>query len=56
MNRKAYRVNEVAETLSVGRTTIYKLINSGELERIKIGATTLVTAASVDELLQRNAA
>lgn len=55
MNRKAYKVNEVAETLSVGRTTIYKLINNGELQRIKIGATTLITAASVDELLQRNA-
>lgn len=55
MNRKALRVNEVAEALSVGRTTIYKLINQGELQRVKIGATTLITASSVDNLLERSA-
>ncbi|MFO6448233.1 helix-turn-helix transcriptional regulator [Erythrobacter sp. NE805] len=51
MQRKTYRVHEVAQLLGIGRTTIYKLINEGLLQRIKLGATTLITAASVDALL-----
>ena len=55
MNRKTYKVNEVAEVLGLSRTTIYKLINLGELTRIKLGASTLISADSVDALLSRNA-
>jgi excisionase family DNA binding protein len=51
MDRKTYRVNEVAQILGIGRTTIYKLIDEGKLQRIKIGASTLITAASVEALL-----
>jgi excisionase family DNA binding protein len=54
MYRKTYRVKEVADILGIGRTTIYKLINTGVLQRIKVGATTLITAASVDALLNCN--
>lgn len=56
MHRKAYKVNEVAQALGLGRTTIYKLINRGDLRRIKVGATTLIAADSVEALLQRDAA
>lgn len=55
MNRKAYKINEVAEALSLSRTTIYKLIGQGELQRIKLGASTLIAADSIESLLQRNA-
>lgn len=55
MQRKTFKVNEVAEALGLSRTTIYKLIGAGELQRIKLGATTLIAADSVDALLQRNA-
>jgi excisionase family DNA binding protein len=51
--RKAYRVNELTAVLGVGRTTIYRLMATGELRRIKIGATTLIPAADVDALLQQ---
>lgn len=56
MDRKAYKLNEVAQTLGLGRTTIYKLIGQGELQKIKLGATTLISAESLDALLQRHAA
>lgn len=56
LHRKAYKVNEVAQALGLGRTTIYKLINRGDLRRIKVGATTLIAADSVEALLQRDAA
>lgn len=54
MQRKTYKVNEVAEALGISRTTIYKLIGQGELQRIKLGASTLIAAHSVDALLKRN--
>lgn len=55
LNRKTYRVNEVVEALGICRTTIYKLIRLGELQQIKLGASTLITAESVEALLQRHA-
>lgn len=36
--RDLYRVNEAAERLGVSRETIYRLIASGDLESVKIGA------------------
>ena len=56
MKRKAYRVKEVATVLGIGRSTIYKLIGTGELNRVKIGASALIPAEDVDALLQRRAA
>ncbi len=55
MDRKAYKLNEVAHMLGLGKTTIYKLIDQGELQKIKLGATTLIAADSLDALLQRHA-
>lgn len=55
LDRKAYKLNEVAHMLGLGKTTIYKLIDQGELQKIKLGATTLIAADSLDALLQRHA-
>lgn len=40
-------VVDCAKTLSIGRSTVYKLIGSGELETRKIGNRTLVTMQSI---------
>ena len=55
MNRKAYKIGEVAQALGIGKTTIHKLLREGELQKIKLGRSTLVSADSIDALLQRNA-
>jgi excisionase family DNA binding protein len=52
----AYRVNEVIDMTGLGRTTVYKLIGSGDLGRIKVGSSTLIPADDVKALLQRQAA
>ncbi|MEE4539452.1 MAG: helix-turn-helix domain-containing protein, partial [Erythrobacter sp.] len=36
-----------------GRTKLYELISSGELETVKIGKATRVTTASLNELVRR---
>jgi len=47
----AVTIPQVARCLSVGRSTVYKLINSGELPVIKIGKRTLVPMAALHSLV-----
>lgn len=56
LTRMTYRIDEVAEMLGLGRTTIFKLLEQGELRRVKVGARTLILASDVDALIQRRAA
>lgn len=55
MQRKTYKVTEAIAMLGVGKSTIYKLMNEGRLQRIKVGASTLITAASIDALITHDA-
>ena len=47
----ATSVNGAAKALSLGRTTIYELINSGKLETVKLGRRTLIKTASIRALI-----
>ena len=47
------RVNDAARMIGVGRTKLYELISSGEVETIKIGNATRVTTASLHELVKQ---
>lgn len=46
---------ETCTTLSLSRSSIYKLINSGRLRTIKIGSRTLVTSESIKALVDGGA-
>lgn len=50
------RVNDAARMIGVGRTKLYELISSGELEAIKIGKATRITTASLYDLVRRQSA
>jgi excisionase family DNA binding protein len=43
----AYTISEAAKTTGLGRTTIYELIGTGEIEARKAGGRTLVMAGSL---------
>jgi len=47
------RINEAARMIGIGRTKLYELISTGELETVKIGKATRVTTASLRELVKR---
>lgn len=50
------RINDAARMIGVGRTKLYELISSGELEAVKIGKATRITTASLNELVKRRSA
>lgn len=52
MEQFAYSINQTAQVLSLGRTSIYTLIGDGRLEVIKLGRRTLVKADSIRRLIE----
>lgn len=51
----AYSINEACEATSIGRTRMYELINSGDVQATRIGKRTLVIAASLHALVSGKA-
>jgi len=47
------RINDAARMIGVGRTKLYELIATGEVETVKIGTATRVTTASLRALVRR---
>ena len=52
MDELAYSINRTARALGVGRSTIYKLIKTGQVDALKIGTRTLITTASIARLTE----
>lgn len=50
-DRYTLSIKETREALGLGRTTIYKLLATGQLDRVKAGTRTLVTVTSIERLL-----
>ena len=46
--------NEAARLCSIGRTTLYAALSSGELKSIKIGTRRLITIEALRDWLKRN--
>jgi excisionase family DNA binding protein len=58
-DKALYRVPEAARRLSLSRSRVYELINSGRLRSVREGRTRLVPASAIAEyvaLLEREAA
>lgn len=50
-DRLALRINDAAAVAGLGRSTLYKLIDSGKLRTVKIGKRRLVIRKSLESLL-----
>ena len=48
------RINDAARIIGIGRTKLYELIAAGEVDVVKIGASTLITVASLRRLIQKS--
>jgi excisionase family DNA binding protein len=51
----AYRVNDAARVVGLGRSTLYELAAAGQLKMIKVAGRTLIPAESLRALLQEAA-
>jgi len=52
MSKQLLMVNEVAEVLRVGRTTIYNLIKSGELKSVNVAGCRRVADSDLEEYIE----
>ena len=52
MTTLSMSIKDAAQTIGVGRTTVYSLINQRRLETIKIGRRTLVKTDSIRALVE----
>jgi len=50
------RIPEALRLTGIGRSKLYELIKSGDVETVKIGTATLVTMASLRRLVERGSA
>ena len=53
MEKLLYKVPEAAEISSLGRSKLYELIASGELESIKVGRARLIPADALQAFVAR---
>lgn len=56
MEQLVVSVNAAAQTLGLGRTSIYALIKQKRIEAIKIGRRTLLTTASIRRFVEERGA
>ena len=49
--KRAFSVDEVAEMLDIGRTAVYRILNSGELDSKKIGGSRRIFLSDLEDYL-----
>ena len=47
----AYRINDACHALSLGRSSLYKMINAGQLKPITIAGRTLIPRSEIERLI-----
>jgi excisionase family DNA binding protein len=53
LERLTVRIPTATEMTGIGRTKLYELIRSGEIETVKVGRCTLIVADSLKRLIER---
>lgn len=50
-----YSIPEACRATSLGRTTLYKYIRSGDLAAVRIGGRTVIPAANLEDFIRKAA-
>lgn len=53
MEKLLLKPMEVAEILSIGKTTIYELLKTGEIPSIRIGRSIRIPAKAIEEWIEK---
>lgn len=51
IEKVGYSIEEAAQSLGVGRTTVYDLMSSGELESVKVGRRRIIPVDAIGAFL-----
>lgn len=51
----AYSIDQAAKQLSISRTGVYRLIDAGQIRRVKIGHRSVIPATEIDRILNDGA-
>lgn len=51
----AFRINDACKALSLGRSTLYKLMGSGKLRSITIAGRVLIPRSEIERLIKEGA-
>lgn len=54
LERMTVRIPIAVQLTGIGRSKLYELIAAGEVDIVKIGASTLITVASLRRLIQKS--
>lgn len=52
-DRALLSIPDTCRVISLGRSTVYELINNGDLKTVKVGSRRLVIRRSIDDLVDR---
>ena len=52
--RPAHTVKQTLQMLPIGRSTIYKLVATGELRSVKVGKKILIPDSAIHEFVERD--
>ena len=47
-------VAEATKALAIGRTTLYQMLNEGDLQSVMIGTRRLIKIESIEDFIERN--
>ena len=56
MERLLLRENEALDALGIGRTTLWRLLSSGELRSVRIGRARRIPAVAIQEWIDKQVA
>ncbi len=56
MHDTLFSVVDASKTLGIGKTSLYALINRGDVKTVRLGRRRLVLASSIDALIERSTA
>jgi excisionase family DNA binding protein len=54
MNERLYTIKEVIEVLKVSQATVYRMMYSGRLPRVKIGKSVRIPVSAVEAVIKEN--
>lgn len=51
MSKRLLNINDGCEAIGLGRSTLYRLIRTGQIETVKVGSRRLIPTEAIDQFI-----